>query len=517
MDSPKTKAQLAAENQALRDLLDMLPVSVIVYEEDGSSSFANKLSISEVGIGADKFGSQKYYVAGTDKLYPLWKSPRDLALAGLSQYVDDLEIELVNGDRLPLEAWSAPLQTDGNGKVMQAVVVASSIAEKKAAETALRESNLRLSEIIDIAQDAIVSVDENHIVTLFNNGAERVFGYKEDEVVGQPLEILLPEFLHSDHHRLVKEFGDSEINSRVMSTRGELSGIRKNGEQFPAEVSISKVTVGGKAIFTAFLQDISTRKRAEARQTALEQKLYQTQKMETVGRLAGGIAHELNNMLSPILGYAEILMLQLKKRGEDPAHANAIYRSAQRAKSLVSKILLFSRRGPSEHMSVDLVQLLQELVEFTRLTQPKNITLNLTCASETAPILGSSIQIYQVMSDLCINAQQAILDSGNIEIAIDILELENHKCGVGERLSGKFVRVTVSDDGCGMDKRTAERIFEPFYTTREVGEGSGLGLSAVFGIVENHKGGINVSTVLGKGSSFEIYLPFFEGESKGRL
>lgn len=517
-------------------------------------------------------------------------------------------------------------QRDREGNLVGYISVLTDITDRVQAESTQKENEQRLSEILDVAAEAIVSVDENHKIVLFNKGAERIFGFQEDEVIDRPLSILLPEDVQSEHQRLIEEFSYDPVNTREMRSRGEIRGRRRNGEVFPAEASISKIEVGGKEVFTAFLRDITERKRTETElqeseakyrdlvetshdlicrvdvdgrftylnatwqailgynqeemlghlytefrapgevensfrvfkeilagrsiinsestfisksghalifslnlkpthnnhgellgaqgtaqdvtaQKQTEEKLRQSLKMQALGTLAGGIAHDFNNVLTPILGNAEMLMEDLTIRDENRESAESIYDNALRAKNLVSQILLFSRRGQTVKKVEDLCPLISELISFARSTLPATITVSEEVLAQSAPVYCDSSQIHQVLVNLCVNAGQAITGTGEIRITLDVVVLEGLSCVVGKLLTGRHVQITVSDDGEGMDANTLGHIFEPFYTTKAVGEGTGLGLSTVFGIVQGHRGGLTVSSELDKGTTFKIFLP----------
>ena len=242
-----------------------------------------------------------------------------------------------------------------------------------------------------------------------------------------------------------------------------------------------------------------------------EEQLRQSQKMEALGTLSGGIAHDFNNILYPIFIYANLLLEKFDANSEEYTDLKEITRAAQRAKDLVSQVLMFSRRSENVKYVCDLVPVVKEAMKLVRATLSTNIIIKIEIPDGIVPVSCDSSQIYQVLVNICTNAGQAILESGKIEIELDSLEVAGIVCFDGTEIHGSYCRLTVIDNGVGMDDEIQAKIFDPFYTTREVGQGTGLGLSTVFGIVQDHKGGIKVASEAGKGTTFEVFLPLATG------
>ena len=267
-------------------------------------------------------------------------------------------------------------------------------------------------------------------------------------------------------------------------------------------------------IAVLLFQDVTNEKLAEGvlKYAQLElaqqaEELRQSQKMEALGTLAGGIAHDFNNILAPILGYSELLLGNAKFPSEEHAYLSTIFKNAERAKDLVSQILLFSRRGQTEKKVSDLRPIVRDVLWFARSTLPKTVFIKDEISAASTPVICDPSQMHQVLVNLCVNAGQAIPDIGEIKVTLENVELESVECVDGVKLSGRLVRFAITDNGMGMDPETLSHIFEPFFTTKAVGKGTGLGLSTVFGIIRDHDGGISVSSEPGKGTTFEILLP----------
>ena len=242
----------------------------------------------------------------------------------------------------------------------------------------------------------------------------------------------------------------------------------------------------------------------------MEEQLRQSQKMEALGTMAGGIAHDFNNILMPIIGFTDLLLENLEAESEEYSYLTTIAESAHRGAKLVSHILLFSRNSRTEKRVCDIVPVSKEVIKLMRSTLPITIAIEEKVSKDQAPVFCDPSQMHQVILNLCVNAGQAISGIGKIKIDLNTLDLNGFECFDGTKLFGRHVRLAVTDSGVGMNKETLSQIFDPFFTTKEVGKGTGLGLSTVFGIVHDHKGGIAVSSEPGKGTTFEVFLPFAE-------
>jgi signal transduction histidine kinase len=256
-------------------------------------------------------------------------------------------------------------------------------------------------------------------------------------------------------------------------------------------------------------KEIEMRKHHQQEKAKLESQLLQLQKMETIGTLAGGIAHDFNNILTPILGYTEMALEELSDESTLRYDVEQINNAALRGKDLVQQILTFSRQVDFDKKPLRLHQVVKEVMNLIRASFPSNIEIRQSLDTDCGTVLADATQMHQVIMNLCTNSLHAMMNNGGIlEVGLDALDIKSKKVKSAANLKpGKYVRLTISDTGIGMDKQTMDRIFEPFFTNREVGSGSGLGLSVVHGIVSNYNGAIQVQSELGKGTVFMIYLP----------
>ncbi len=258
----------------------------------------------------------------------------------------------------------------------------------------------------------------------------------------------------------------------------------------------------------ALENEINKRKQAEEKHLNLEKQLRQSQKMEAIGTLAGGIAHDFNNILSIILGYTEMLLDSNSDRSKEKIYLELIYKAGERAADLVRQILTFSRVESPELKPLRIDSFLKEVLKMIRATFPTNIEIRQNIDKDFPPVMANATQIHQVIVNLCSNAAHAIKENGGIlEIR---LEEMSYKAGQNLSLNldeGQYVKLTIKDNGSGITSDVKEKIFDPYFTTKAVGEGTGLGLSVVYGIIKDHKGLINVDSVPGVGTSFDLFLP----------
>ncbi|HSB71652.1 MAG TPA: ATP-binding protein [Candidatus Methylomirabilis sp.] len=376
------------------------------------------------------------------------------------------------------------------------------LAERRQMEEALGVSQAYFSNIVEISEDAIISIDPGHRITLFNLGAEKIFGYRAADVLGKPVEMLIPRRFMESHARHVESFASSPDILRPMNERGVVFGRREDGTEFPAEASISKFEVKGERVLTVRLRDITERKRMEAQ-------IRQSQKMEAIGTLAGGIAHDFNNLLAAIIGHAELVTDNVPRDGTAWQDLQHVLAAGKRAKDLVRQILTFSRQTEQERRPVSVSMIANEALRLLRASLPATIEIRQHIDPEAGDVLADASQIHQILMNLCTNAEHAMRERGGVldvnvkGVAVDRSFASSHP----PLRPGPHVRLTIRDTGQGMPPHVRERIFEPFFTTKGPGEGTGMGLAVVHGIVAGHRGAISVDTAPERGTKFEIYLP----------
>jgi PAS domain S-box-containing protein len=363
------------------------------------------------------------------------------------------------------------------------------------------EGNLRA--LIDTMSVGIVFADERGEITDLNAAALRMFGYTRLELIGQPIEKLLPERLHKSHaeHRSVYH---SHPHARPMGIGMELVACRKDGTEFPVEVSLGPLTTSYGLSVATTIVDISERKK-------IERQLRLAQRMEAIGQLAGGIAHDFNNLLAVIIGCADILEEKIPPGDSLTDKITMIKKAATSAADLVRQLLAFSRQQMVQPRVLDLKEILKRTQTTLKRLIGEDIKLNATMEDSLGYIKADPGQIEQVLLNLAANARDAMPNGGLLTITSSNIELgDADKKRHEPIIPGKYVMLTVEDSGCGMDPKTQARIFDPFFTTKELGKGTGLGLATVYGIVKQTGGYIWVYSELGQGTAFKIYLPRIE-------
>jgi PAS domain S-box-containing protein len=365
------------------------------------------------------------------------------------------------------------------------------------------ESDARQGAILEAAHDAILTIDAALNIREFNPAAEQMFGYRRLEILGKKAELLLPIAERSTVLRALQDY--LERGRGPLAGRGiELRGVRAEGTEFPLELTVARVGSerSDKTVaLAAFMRDITERR-------ALEEQLRQSQKLEAIGRLAGGVAHDFNNILMSIMGAADLMLMALP--GTDPARDEAtdIKQSVVRGAALTRQLLAFSRRQatrPERFALGDAVRGMETMLR--RLIGPE-IEFEIASSSEPVPVLADLGQVEQVVLNLVVNARDAMPSGGRLLVKIDAVELdENGAAALAEGKPGRYARLSVADTGTGMDAQTRARLFEPFFTTKEQGKGTGLGLSIVYGIVKQSGGYITVVSEPGAGATFIIYFP----------
>lgn len=389
------------------------------------------------------------------------------------------------------------------------------------AEEELGRSESRIVAILAIAADAIISLDDEMRITLFNEGAERLFGYGQAEILGQSLDRLIPQRFRSRHHKDVRDFAASPVAARRMGVRQVIYALHKDGTEFPAEASIAKLESGGEQIYLAVVRDISERKdaedmlarsnaeleaRVEQRTKALEEEIHrrekaqaaliQAQRMEAFGQLTGGIAHDFNNLLTIVLGNLELLEDQLTHEKERALLSRAAD-AAQMGARLTSRLLTFARRQRLEAVVLNLNDLMLGIAELLKRSLGERIALTTVLAGALWPTRADPSEVENAVLNLAINARDAMPDGGKLVIETRNVTVDD---------TGDYVRISVTDTGTGMSPEILEHAFEPFFTTKR-GRGTGLGLSTIYGFAQQSGGHVTIESEPGSGTMVSLFLP----------
>lgn len=338
-------------------------------------------------------------------------------------------------------------------------------------------------------------------ITEANPHLQRMFGYSRSELVGSPVEMLVPEGHRAVHAGHRSDYVKAPL-TRAMGQGMELYARRKDGTSFPVEISLGPITGSDQPMISSTVVDITARKK-------LEEQLRVAQRLEAVGQLAAGIAHDFNNILTAISGNTKLALADLPTGHPVQQNLEEIEKAASRATGVVRQILSFSRQDPVKREPIAIAKVVEEAIRLARTGLRANISVETNFAADLPAVFADSTQIHQIVMNLATNAADAIGDKpGILSVQLRAEQLDAADIAGHPGLApGYYVRLSVSDSGCGMDERTASRIFEPFFTTKPLGHGTGLGLSVVHGIVQQHGGAITVDSKVGRGTTFLVYLP----------
>ena len=370
------------------------------------------------------------------------------------------------------------------------MVFAHFLSQREKSEHALLASEARYRALTYSANDAIVSANSAGNIVGWNRSAERLFGYTEAEAVGQSLTLIIPPRYRAQHLEGISRM-QAGRERHVIGRSVELEGLRKDGSEFSLELSLSEWEVSEGRFFTAIIRDITDRKH-------LEKIALQSEKLSAVGQLAAGVAHEINNPLGVILGFAQGCVKRLQPNDPLELPMKSIEREANRCKLLVQELLTFSRANQNERREEDINKVIEKALTLVEVNAKMSSVELIREFEENLPqVVLNSSQMQQVIVNLCNNAIDAMPKGGTIRLHTRTVQ-ESEK---------KFVKIQVQDTGPGISKNIQLKVFEPFFTTKEVGEGTGLGLSITHEIVQKHGGTIVLDSKAGTGTTFTIRIP----------
>jgi PAS domain S-box-containing protein len=360
------------------------------------------------------------------------------------------------------------------------------------------DDEVRYRAVVDNVIDGIITIDDRGVIKSFNPAAESIFGYAPEDIIGHNVNVLMPAPYCDEHDDYLDRYRKTG-EARIVGIGREVTGRRKDGSEFPMDLSVGEFVAAGCTRFTGVMRDITRRKQ-------LEEQLLQAQKMESVGQLAGGIAHDFNNQLGIILFDVDMLLAATEDeatRGD----LQKIRKTVLRAADLTRQLLVFSRRQRMEPQILDLNQHLGELRKMMTRLLGEDIDIRLELTDDPCTIEADPGNLDQVLINLCVNARDAMPEGGILRISTDSVLVDETYAREHSHVPGRYCRLTVADEGHGMEESVRARVFEPFFTTKDTGKGTGLGLSVVYGIIETHKGWITVDSKPDLGTRFQIFLP----------
>ena len=389
---------------------------------------------------------------------------------------------------------------------------ARDITSRKMAEERLRKSEAMYRALFDCAHDSIFLMDREVFLDC-NEKTLKAFGCSRGDVIGKSPWHFSPEFQPDGAPSREKAVSKIRAALEGHSQVFEWSHNTIRGDQFEAEVSLNRIQLAGNDLVMAIVRDLTNRRTSEKERESLRAQLTQAQKMEAIGTLAGGIAHDFNNLLQIILGYSDLLLRKKRTWDQDYQAATAIRLASERGRDLVQRILTFSCNNEAKLQPLDINAEVMRINELLQRTIPKMIKIRLDLEKNVPPVKADVTQIEQIILNLAVNAQHSMKSGGVLCIKTGSVYLDEVSCSsLSELTPGKYLVLVMSDTGHGMDRSIVDRIFEPFFTTKKQGEGTGLGLAMVFGIVKSYGGHIACSSKPNQGATFTIYLPACDGD-----
>ena len=502
-----------AHNRAQR-YLDVAGVIIVVLDMEGRVSLINKKGCEILGyregeiLGKDWFDN---FLPRRikDEVGSVFKNLMAGTEDAARGYYENPLLTKTGDERVIL--WYNTILREG-GRIVGTLSSGEDITDRKRTEKALKESEIKYRQVHSTAFDAILIADRHDRLVECNPSARKMFGYETGDMVGLGIRELMPEKYREMHASKVRHFLETGV-STSMNRVLEMEGLKKDGTVFPIEIVLNTFIIAGERYFTGMIRDITERKRNEEEKELIQTRLNQSQKMEAIGRFSGGIAHDFNNILSAIRGNAELALEDMKK--DDPAYArlDGIILSVMLAAKLTRQLLLFSRSQPFELVPLDINKTIEALLVMIARLIGEEIAIKTELSPDVWIIEADEGTIEQVVMNLALNAKDAMPDGGTLSIKTRNVTVAEEDCkSIPEAHPGNVVCLTVSDSGAGMEKETMQRIFEPLFTTKEAGKGTGFGLSVVYSIVKQHGGWITVRSAPYKGTTFNIYMPALIGK-----
>jgi PAS domain S-box-containing protein len=487
-----------------RELVDLLPQTVFEFDEKGIITFVNKNGFDTFGYSPEDFEkgvhvlsmiSPEHHVRAIQNI--------NLKLSSLTDnsMYNEYSALKKDGRSFPAIVYSTPIIKNNQPAGLRGILI--DITEQKIAEEVLRENRNKFQALFELCPEAIfLETMEGRIIDC-NMAAEKMTGYSREELLTMGVGELVPEEVTATLPVLREEI----ISAGAYFA--ESLSKRKNGEAFPVEVHIKRIDLSGEQAVLAVIRDITARKEAERERSKLEVQLRQAQKMEALGTLAGGIAHDFNNILAAMLGYTELALCSAPLEAGLRGHMGEVLKAGNRAKNLVRQILAFSRRSEQERKPIEIGGIVREALKLLRASLPATIAIHQNIGTDLGTVMADPTQIHQVLMNLCTNSAHAMRRRGGVlEVALDEVMVDaNDPEYYSDLKPGSFLRLTVNDSGDGMSQEVLERIFDPFFTTKGPGEGTGMGLAVVYGIVRSCGGSISVHSTPGVGTRFTLLFP----------
>ncbi len=515
-----SSSKSVAETLLSPSILEAVPDAVIAVNRQGVIIQANSQTETLFAYTRDELIGQKIEILVPERQRPEHDRHREQfhSKPKIRRMGSGLDLygRRRDGSEFPVEISLSPVATPDGTMVLSVI---RDISDRKRIEEELRRANEeldrrksrelrdsqnRLALIVDSSQDAIIGKNLDGIVTHWNKGAEQIYGYAALEMIGRPISVLAPKEREDEIPAILEKIRSGRRVEYFESVR-----VTKDKRSLNVSISVSPIydSEGQVVGASTIARDITAQKKAE-------DQLRQSQKMEAVGRLAGGVAHDFNNLLGIVTACSELLRSRVDQ--ESLEYIDNIREASKRGASLTRQLLAFSRRQPVQTQLLDLNDRLQDVMKLLRPLMGDDVEIVLLPRLATAVVEADPGQLDQVVVNLAVNARDAMPHGGKLVIETAVFDFdESFAREHPSILVGRYVMMSVSDNGTGMDEATRTHIFEPFFTTKEIGKGSGLGLATVYGIVKQFGGHVWVYSEPGHGTTFKIYLPSAEHKVGG--
>ena len=493
----------------LDQILETAADGIRIIDKDFNVVRVNTTLAKMAGLNKKDMLGKKCYEAFKGELCHTENCLLKRILSGENYIECEVEAERLDGSRISCLVVSRPYRSP-DGELIGIIEDLRDISELKRLNRELEAAKTYAENIIANFLDTLIVTNPDGTIRTINQATLDLLEYKEEELIGKPVGMIFAEEEEEEEVKPLFTGTLEELAERGVVRNYELTYKTKSGRRIPMSfnASVMRDEKGEILGLVAGAKDISKIKEVEAQ-------LRQAQKMEAVGQLAGGVAHDFNNILTAIQGYTEIALMTVKE--DNPLYSNLteIRKAVERASNLTRQLLLFSRRQPMEMTPLNLNHVIHDLGKMLSRLIGEDISLNTDLAPELWTVKGDSGSMEQLIMNLVVNARDAMPDGGKINIKTENVLIDEEYCKTYRyAYPGKFICLSIRDTGVGMDKVIIDRIFEPFFTTKGPGKGTGMGLSVVYGIVKQHEGWINVESSPGKGAIFRIYLPALFMEHK---
>ncbi len=500
VDSIKNREQrIRVSEERFRDLSELLPEAIYEMDTKGNLIFANQRAFEQFMY------TQKDFEEGINCFDMISPEGRQRAMENLERILNGEKIGLSeytalrkDGSTFPIMLNASPISVKGRAIGLRGIVI--DVSERIASEMALKESEFKFRSLFDLSPQAIALTDvgTGGLIDVNDKFCE-LTKYSKEELLGlTTTEVGF--YSDDDRNRFIKE----------IQVSGEAQGLEmdfkaKDGSTLNTLMFAKIIQIAGKKYILTIFIDVTDKKRLEARLT-------QAFKMEAIGTLAGGIAHDFNNILSPIILYTEMLLEDTSSDNPLRFNLEEILSASMRAKGLTKQILTFSRQTEQERIPLLINPIIKEALKLLRSSFPSTIKIRQNIEAEGGVVLADPTQIHQILMNLCTNAAHSMrIKGGLLEVGLADVDLYSEGAvRISNLKPGQYVKLTVSDTGTGMESNVKERIFEPYFTTSGKGEGTGLGLAVIHGIVKSYGGTITVDSEPGRGTVFEVFLPKIE-------